>query len=56
MNSKLRDLGLGEVDLNYDDKCDDKRDDQSHIKGMCVDMSPRVGQSTDLISLIGCKN
>ena len=36
VNSKLRDLGLGEVDLNCDDKCDD----QSHTKGTCVDLCP----------------
>ena len=29
-------------------------DDQSHSEGMCVDLSPGVGQSTDLISLVGC--
>ena len=50
MNSKLRDLGLGEVDLDGDDKCDD----QSRVEGACVDLPPGVGQSTDLISLVGC--
>ena len=30
MNSKLRDLGLGEVDLDSDDK----RDDHSHTESM----------------------
>ena len=50
MNSKLRDLGLGEVDLDGDDKCDD----QSRIEGACVDLPPGVGQCTDLISLVGC--
>ena len=50
VNSKLRDLGLGEVDLDGDDKCDD----QSCVEGACVDLSPGVGQSTDLISLVGC--
>ena len=53
VNSKLRDLGLGEVDLDGDDKCDD----QSRV-GACVDLPPGVGQSTPtpthLISLVGC--
>ena len=26
----------------------------THTKGMCVDLSPGVGQSTDLISLVSC--
>ena len=50
VNSKLRDLGLGEVDLDCDDKCDD----QSRVEGACVDLPPGVGQSTDLLSLVGC--
>ena len=37
-------------DLDGDDKCDN----QSHVEGACVDLSPGVGQSTDLISLAGC--
>ena len=52
MNSKLRDLGLGEVDLDGDDKCDD----QSRVEGACVDLPSGVGQSTDLISLVGCNS
>ena len=50
VNNKLRDLGLGEVDLDNDNRCDD----QSHTEGTCVELSPGVGQSTDLISLVGC--
>ena len=50
VNSKLRDLGLRETYLDSDDKCDD----QSHVEGACVDLLPGVGQSTDLISLVGC--
>ena len=50
MNSKLRDIGLGEVDLDSDNGCDD----QSHTEGTCVDPSPGVCQSTDLIGLVGC--
>jgi hypothetical protein len=50
VNSKLRDLGLGEVDLDGDDK----RDDQSRVEEACVDLYSGVGQSTDLISLVGC--
>ena len=34
VNGKLRDLGLGEVDLDGDDKCDD----QSRVEGACVDL------------------
>ena len=41
---------MGEVDLDGDDKCDD----QSLVEGACVDLPPGVGQSTDLISLVGC--
>ena len=41
---------MGEVDVDGDDKCDD----QSCVEGACVDLSPGVGQSTDLISLVGC--
>ena len=48
VNSKLRDLGLGQVDLDGDDKCND----QPHVKGACVDLSPGVGQSTDFISFV----
>ena len=36
VNSKLRDLDLDEVDLDSDDK----RDDQSHTEGTCVDLFP----------------
>ena len=43
-------LGLGEVDLDGDDKCND----QSRVEGACVDLPPGVGQSTDLLSLVGC--
>ena len=50
VNSKLRDLGLGEVDLDGDDKCGD----YSCVEGARVDLSPGVGQSTDLISLVRC--
>ena len=46
MNSKLIDLGLGEVDLDSDNV--------THTEGTCVDLSPGVGQSTDLISLVRC--
>ena len=45
VNSKLRDLGLGEEDLDGDDKCDD----QSLVEGACVDLYLGVGQSTDLM-------
>ena len=38
MNS---DLGLGEVDLDGDDICDN----QSCVEGACVDLSPGVKQS-----------
>ena len=33
---------------------DDKCNDQSRVEGVCVDLPPGVGQSTDLISLVGC--
>ena len=50
VKSNLRDLGLGEVDLDGDDKCDD----QSRVEGACADLPPGVGQSTDLINLVEC--
>lgn len=38
------------MDLDSDSRCDD----QSHTKGICVDLSPGVSQSTDTdFSLIG---
>ena len=41
VNSKLRDLGLGEVDLDCDDKCDD----QSRVEGACVDLPTSWGRT-----------
>ena len=44
VNSKLRDLGLREVDLDGDDKCDD----QSRVEGACTSWGRTIYRSNQL--------